>query len=78
MKLKTILLAVSMFFTSMLYADFDKGSRAYEREDYKTVLREWGPLAEQGDANLQYVLGWIYENGKGVRANKKKAVGSIP
>jgi len=62
MKFKIILLIASILSTNILYADFDGGSRAYDREDYSTVLREWGPLAEQGDANLQYVVGWIYES----------------
>ena len=30
-------------------ADFQKGLTAYEIGDYATALREWKPLAEQGD-----------------------------
>ena len=33
--------------------DFNKGGEAYLRGDYETALREWGPLAEQGDAAAQ-------------------------
>jgi len=47
-------------------ADFQKGFDAYERGDYTTALREWTPLAEQGDADAQYVLGLMYHNGLGV------------
>lgn len=32
-------------------ADFQKGAAAYESGDYTTALREWTPLAKQGDAN---------------------------
>ena len=38
-------------------ADFQKGGDAYNRGDYATALREWKPLAEQGDAGAQYGLG---------------------
>jgi hypothetical protein len=31
-------------------ADFQKGLTAYKSGDYATALREWEPLAEQGDA----------------------------
>ena len=30
--------------------DFQKGVAAYESGDYATALREWEPLAKQGDA----------------------------
>ena len=47
-------------------ADFQKGYAAYESGDYATALREWTPLAEQGDADAQYNLGGMYETGQGV------------
>ena len=34
-------------------ADFQKGVTAYGSGDYATVLREWTPLAKQGNANAQ-------------------------
>jgi hypothetical protein len=47
-------------------ADFETGMDAYNREDYATALREWRPLAEQGNAAAQYNLGLLYGNGQGV------------
>jgi len=32
-------------------ADYQKGYAAYQSGDYATALREWEPLAEQGDAS---------------------------
>jgi hypothetical protein len=32
--------------------DYNKGVDAIERGDYATALREWRPLAEQGDADV--------------------------
>ena len=55
-------------------ADFQKGLDAYDRGDYATALREWKTLAEQGNADAQYNLGWMYTNGKGVPKNYKTAV----
>ena len=41
-------------------ADFDKGLTAYNNGDYATALKQWTPLAEQGDARAQYNLGVMY------------------
>jgi hypothetical protein len=48
------------------WADFQAGMDAYYRGDYATALREWRPLAEQGDANAQYNVGVMYDFEKGV------------
>ena len=47
-------------------ADFDAGYRAYQSGDYETALREWKPLAEQGDAVAQNNFGFMYSEGLGV------------
>ena len=47
-------------------ADFQKGVAAYKSGEYATALREWTPLAEQGDANAQGNLGFMYAFGAGV------------
>jgi S1-C subfamily serine protease len=47
-------------------ADLQKG--------YATALRELKPLAKQGDADAQFNLGVMYENGRGVPQNYKTAV----
>jgi TPR repeat protein len=48
------------------WADFQAGMDANNRGDYSTALREWRPLAEQGDADAQYYLGVLYDFRKGV------------
>ena len=48
------------------WAGYDEGLAAYNRGDYATALREWRPLAEQGDANAQYNLGLMNYHGRGV------------
>jgi len=46
-------------------ADFQKGEDAIFNGEYATALREFKPLAEQGNAAAQFYLGWMYENGYG-------------
>lgn len=55
------------------WADFQAGMDAYNRGDFKTALREWQPLAEQGDARAQFSFGLLYENGDGVPRDYAKA-----
>ena len=55
-------------------ADYQKGLTAYESGDFATTLREWTPLAEQGDASAQYGLGLMYAEGKGVPQDDETAV----
>ena len=47
-------------------ADFDAGVTAYDRGEYAVALREFRPLAEQGDARAQFALGYMYDEGNGV------------
>ena len=55
-------------------ADFQKGLAAAQRGDFATALREWKPLAEQGNARAQVNLGLMYQRGDGVPQNYKTAV----
>ncbi len=55
------------------WADFEAGMDAYDRGDYATALREWRPLAKQGDAASQFLLGAMYAEGKGVQQDYVQA-----
>ena len=55
-------------------ADFQRGADAYRSGDYATALREWKPLAEQGNADAQFNLGLMYEKGWGVPQDYKTAM----
>ena len=61
-----ILLLSILCFAVPTWADFQAGMTAHDREDYATALREWQPLAEQGDALAQYQVGMLYHKGRGV------------
>ncbi len=63
----TIPFVLSIFCLAVpAWADFQAGMTAYDGEDYATALREWQPLAEQGDAQAQYHVGMLYHKGRGV------------
>jgi TPR repeat protein len=53
--------------------DYQKGLQAYDKGDYATALREWGILAEQGNAKAQFNLGVMYAKGLGVSQDYKEA-----
>tara|TARA_B100000700_G_scaffold210911_1_gene231797 strand:+ start:1051 stop:1401 length:351 start_codon:yes stop_codon:yes gene_type:complete len=55
-------------------ADYQKGLAAYKSGDFATTLREWTPLAEQGDARAQFNIGTMYFRGRGVPKDNKTAV----
>ena len=55
-------------------SDFQKGVDAYNKRDYATALREWRPLAEQGHADAQTRLGWMYAEGEGGPEDDKEAM----
>ncbi len=55
------------------WADFTAGETAYHHGDYATALREWQPLAKQGQAIAQYHLGLLYANGQGVTKDDAQA-----
>ena len=62
--------AVFLFFSSsFLWADFQKGLMFSKRNDYQNAIREWKPLSDEGHQGAQYHLGWIYENGIGLKKN---------
>ncbi len=71
---RVIFALVILFVAVPAWADVQAGVDAYEKGDYATALKEWRPLAEQGDADAQYNLGWMYEKSFGVPQDDKEAV----
>ncbi len=52
--------------TAPAWAGWDEAMAALQRRDYATAIREFRPLAEQGDARAQNQLGVMYQIGVGV------------
>jgi uncharacterized protein len=54
--------------------DYEAGLRAYGAGNYQTAFETWRPIAEQGNADAQFNLGTMFEDGKGVAQDFSKAV----
>jgi hypothetical protein len=50
------------------------GWHAFDVGDYKTALTIWQPLAQNGDSNLQVLVGSLYDYGQGVPQDRKQAL----
>ena len=61
-------------FVSVAEADIADGIIAYKQGDYDTAFKEFKPIAEQGFAGVQDLLGWMYYNGKGVPQDHTEAL----
>ena len=70
--LAAIILGLS-FAAPMAAGPLEDADAALKRRDYTTAVRLNRPLAEQGDANAQYNLGVLYDNGLGVPQDKVRA-----
>jgi uncharacterized protein len=76
MRLSTVsFLALMLFQPAVCWGqDFDKGVVAYQRGNYAAALKQWRPLANQGDASAQNNLGVMYALGLGVVRDYAEAV----
>ena len=59
---------------SGLPTDLDRAKEAFGKDDYSTALDIWTSLAERGDAEGQFCLGYMYNAGNGVPENYKIAL----
>ncbi len=75
MRYALVLLAVVVVLVAApACTDFKAGVEADDRGDYATILKKVRPLAEQGDADAQFVLGTMYLRGRGVPQDYNEAV----
>lgn len=58
--LPTFLIVMSLLAAPANAQDYEKGLEAARRCDFEAALREWLPLAEQGDVEAQKNLGALY------------------
>ncbi len=71
---RLVLAVVVVLVAAPAWADFKAGVEAYQRGDYATALTEFRPLAQQGHAEAQNNLGFMYSNGRGVPQDYEEAV----
>jgi TPR repeat protein len=66
--------AAQLLGTSAAFAGpWEDGMAAYNRGDYLPAIRLFRPLAEQGNAKAQNVLGVMFRKGEGVPKNPARA-----
>ena len=63
-----------LFWPALVPADSQAGAKASTLGDYATALKEWRPLAEQGDMASQWSMGALYRFGWGVPQDYGEAV----
>ncbi len=68
-----ILVTILIFWVPLAWGSFQAGEEAYLREDYETALEFWRPLAKQGHAEAQNMLGFMYRYGQGVPQDFEQA-----
>lgn len=55
-------------------AGLEEGTEAYSTGDYAKALVEFRTLADQGNSDGQYFLGFMYHNGFGVKRDQSEAL----
>ena len=51
----------------------EQGKISFEEKNYSSAFSELKPLAEKGNADAQYAVGYMYYYGKGTKANRALA-----
>lgn len=70
-----LLLLLTMTVTGNAFSEnLDDAVEAMQRGDFAQAYCIMRPLAESGDAESQYNLGWMYLNGYGLRVDESKAL----
>jgi uncharacterized protein len=65
--------ALSLAVASPALADVKTGVEAWSRGEYPLALKEWRPLAINGDADAQFNMGQAYKLGRGVPLDLQQA-----
>lgn len=68
-------IGLALYLGAPAWAGWEEAEDAYVRGDYATALSELGPLAEQGDAGAQNLLGLMYTLGQGTLVDHGEAFG---
>ena len=66
---------LAVFGATGVFADAAGGYQAYKTGNFKQAFVEWLPVAEAGDdPRIQYLVGEMYKEGKGVARDEAEAV----
>ena len=67
-------LVLCLIIAPSAWSGYQEGKDAYNRKDYATARKELQPVAEQGDAEAQYLIGYMYYKGQGVKTDGAETV----
>jgi len=76
MRIKVIVLCLFCFLTSGCLTgriNFEQGITSFKVQDYRQAFIRLKPEAENGQADAQYAVGYMYYYGLGVIEDRKKA-----
>ena len=76
MKTQIWIVTLCLALCSQVAADkaLDIGKRALERNDYGTAMRVFLPIANDGNAEAQALVGYLHEEGLGVKKSYPDAI----
>ena len=69
-----LILSLAMASISVVASDLEDAVTAMRTGDFAEAYCIMRPLAERGDADAQYNIGWMYMNGYGLRVNDSLAL----
>lgn len=69
----SVLFMSLVLLAGVAWGSYQAGEEAYLREDFETALEFWRPLAKQGHAEAQNMLGFMYRAGQGVPQDFEQA-----
>jgi uncharacterized protein len=73
-KMTVCLLTLGLLASSACFAGINEGMAAYNENNYEVTLKEWLPLAKRGNADAQFGMGMMCENGQGLPQDYAQAV----
>lgn len=76
MNIRTLVAAAALVFvsTGVMADEFQNGLLAMLKGDNETAAMTFRPLAESGNVEAQYHLGYLYQTGTGVERSDKEAL----
>lgn len=69
----TAALLLQLLIAEPLLASYEKGLEALTRYDFNAAVKEWMPLAQKGNPDIQAALAVLYHTGQGVERDYKQA-----
>lgn len=71
---KVLLFLLITCCSSVVWANFNDGEKAFKEQRWVIAYTEFKPLAVEGDFRAQYYMGYLTLNGLGTLKNEKKAI----